>query len=400
VGTSAVTFTNQFGCDSVVTTITTLIASYDIQLTATTCDPALVGVDVQSFTSTEGCDSIVTTTTTLLPNDAVTINATTCDPSNVGTSAVTFTNQFGCDSVVTTITTLPGGQPSASVVNLTSCNAADAGTNVEIFTNQFGCDSVVTIVTTYTPISIDSIVPTDANCNGINGSAVVFMNEGQEPFTYTLTNPNGTTNLVNHPIGQLNSGTYSIEISDANNCAVTESFTIESTISGNTLEVLPANTVISLGESIQFETLPPSGIISWSPSDYLSCNDCPNPISTPDYDITYIISSDDGFGCIAYDTVIVTVNQPSIFVPSAFTPNGDGSNDILYVIDKNISELIYFRIFNRWGEEVFSTDNIYVGWDGTYKNKMQEMDIYSYDLHVITTYGRTVRMSGLISLLK
>jgi len=400
LGTVVQNLTNQSGCDSVVTTITTLTTSYDIQLTATTCDPLNVGVVVQNLTSIESCDSIVTTTTTLLPSDAITINATTCNPANVGTTIQNLTNQSGCDSVVTTITTLPGGQPSASVINLTSCNAADAGTSVEVFTNQFGCDSVVTVITNYTPISIDSIIPTDANCNGINGSAEIYMNEGQEPFTYTLSYPNGTANVVNHPIEQLNSGFYSVEISDANNCSVTESFIIITDETGNNLEVQPANSIISLGESIQFESVPPSGIISWSPSDYLSCDDCPNPISSPDYDITYIITSDDGFGCIAYDTVIITVNQPNIFVPSAFTPNGDGSNDILYVIDKNISQLIYFRIFNRWGEEVFSTDNINVGWDGLYKSTMQEMDIYTYDLHVVTTYGRKVQLSGLISLLR
>jgi hypothetical protein len=82
------------------------MTSYDIQLTATTCDPLNAGVVVQNLASIEGCDSIVTTTTTLLPSDAVTINATTCNPANVGTTVQNLLNLNGCDSVVTTITTL------------------------------------------------------------------------------------------------------------------------------------------------------------------------------------------------------------------------------------------------------------------------------------------------------
>jgi hypothetical protein len=64
VGTTVQNLLNQDGCDSVVTTITTLNASYNIQLTATTCDPLSAGVTVQNLVSIEGCDSIVTTTTT------------------------------------------------------------------------------------------------------------------------------------------------------------------------------------------------------------------------------------------------------------------------------------------------------------------------------------------------
>ena len=72
----------------------------------TSCNPADVGTSTVTLTNQVGCDSLVTTITTLLPSDAVTIIATSCDPSQTGTTSVTLPNQFGCDSVVTTITTL------------------------------------------------------------------------------------------------------------------------------------------------------------------------------------------------------------------------------------------------------------------------------------------------------
>ena len=83
-----------------------LNSSYSFTFNETSCDPADTGTVVQTLTSSQGCDSIITTITTLLPSDAVTIDETTCDPGQVGTVVQTLTNQYGCDSVVTTNTTL------------------------------------------------------------------------------------------------------------------------------------------------------------------------------------------------------------------------------------------------------------------------------------------------------
>jgi hypothetical protein len=81
---------NQFSCDSIVTTITTLLPSNAVTVNATTCNPAEVGTTVQNLLNQFGCDSIVTTNTTLLPSNAVTINATTCNPAEVGTTCSEF----------------------------------------------------------------------------------------------------------------------------------------------------------------------------------------------------------------------------------------------------------------------------------------------------------------------
>jgi gliding motility-associated-like protein len=399
VGTTVQNLLNQFGCDSIVTTITTLLPSNAVTVDATTCTPAEVGTTVQNLLNQFSCDSIVTTITTLLPSNAVTVNATTCNPAEVGTTVQNLLNQFGCDSIVTIETTLDRGQGQPLVVQQSSCNPSDTGSLILVLINQFGCDSLVILETSLASIIIN-ISTLNSNCLGLNGSATVTVSGGSEPFLFTVSNSNGVTNISNtNEINGLLTGSYAITVEDINGCSTTDSFTIEQNPL-NTLDVTPSNSVVNLGETIQFESISLAEIINWSPSDYLSCDDCPNPVSTPDFDITYIISADDGLGCLTYDTASVTVIQPSIFVPTAFTPNGDGSNDILYVIDKNIAELIYFRIFNRWGEVVFSTDNLYIGWDGSFKNKKQEMDVYSYDLHVITTYGREIQVSGLISLLQ
>jgi gliding motility-associated-like protein len=91
--------------------------------------------------------------------------------------------------------------------------------------------------------------------------------------------------------------------------------------------------------------------------------------------------------------------RPLVDVPSAFSPNGDGNNDILYVRGGAI-ERIHFRIFNRWGELVFETTDINIGWDGTYKGVEQEMEVYAYTLTAHFTNGTTAYKQGNITLLR
>lgn len=72
--------------------------------------------------------------------------------------------------------------------------------------------------------------------------------------------------------------------------------------------------------------------------------------------------------------------EASVDVPSAFSPNGDGVNDVVFVDGWGIKELVYFKIFNRWGDLVFETDDKKMGWDGTYHGVVQEQDVYIYQV--------------------
>jgi gliding motility-associated-like protein len=80
--------------------------------------------------------------------------------------------------------------------------------------------------------------------------------------------------------------------------------------------------------------------------------------------------------------------KASVDVPTAFTPNGDGINDIIYVDGWGIRKLNYFRIYNRWGELLFESNDIKIGWDGTYKGVPQNMETYVWQVSV-ETYAET-----------
>ena len=91
--------------------------------------------------------------------------------------------------------------------------------------------------------------------------------------------------------------------------------------------------------------------------------------------------------------------EPFIFVPAAFTPNGDGQNDILYVRGNPIQEL-FFAVYNRWGELVFQTTDPNIGWDGMYKGKALNSDVYGYYLEVTCVDGMEFTKQGDITILK
>lgn len=106
------------------------------------------------------------------------------------------------------------------------------------------------------------------------------------------------------------------------------------------------------------------------------------------------------FGC--KDTANAKVNSlilPLWDIPNAFTPNGDGKNDIFYVNAYGV-DLMDFRIFNRFGQVIFESANPAFGWDGTYKGVPQPMDAYAYTLLIKFSDGKQVKSSGNITLIR
>jgi gliding motility-associated-like protein len=95
---------------------------------------------------------------------------------------------------------------------------------------------------------------------------------------------------------------------------------------------------------------------------------------------------------------VVVSPQPllrsDIFVPKAWSPNRDRHNDKLFPLTVNIVELKYFRIFDRWGQLMFETNEIGSGWDGIFKNKPQVMDVYTWTLEAVGIDGVYYKRAG------
>ncbi len=162
------------------------------------------------------------------------------------------------------------------------------------------------------------------------------------------------------------------------------------------------DTTIVKGESIFFDAT--GGVkYQWQPATFLSNGDIPNPVGryTDTTRIVYNVFVESATGCTGTDDVEVrVVGQASFFVPSAFTPNGDGLNDILVPYAVGYRELKFFRIFNRFGQMVFSSETLGRGWDGYYGNKLAEVGVYYYVLSTLDRGGKEELLKGDITLLR
>ena len=143
----------------------------------------------------------------------------------------------------------------------------------------------------------------------------------------------------------------------------------------------------------------------WSPSTGLNATNIRNPIATLGNgidSIRYTIKVSTPEGCNAEDNILVRVfkTQPDIFVPTGFSPNEDGKNDVLKPIPVGIVQLNYFTIFNRWGQSIFTTKQIGSGWDGTLNGIKQPSGTYVFITEGIDYLGRKVTKKGTVVLIR
>jgi gliding motility-associated-like protein len=162
------------------------------------------------------------------------------------------------------------------------------------------------------------------------------------------------------------------------------------------------DTIIVKGESLLFDAT--GGVqYSWYPPTYLSDTTVYDPTGYfPDTGtFNYIVHVQSEFGCYGNDTIKVqVVNQAEFFVPTAFTPNGDGKNDIFKPIAAGYKKINYFMVFNRWGERVYAGDSFEEGWDGTYNGQKADLDTYFWEISFVDRFGKDGLLKGDVTLIR
>ena len=135
--------------------------------------------------------------------------------------------------------------------------------------------------------------------------------------------------------------------------------------------------------------------VLWSPATWLNSQDSYTPVFDGLADQLYTIEIKTISGCVTVDTQLVkTVRQVEIFVPTAFTPNNDGLNDILRPTLMGVKELRYFRIFNRWGQMIFDTKTERAGWDGTVNGSLMSSQVVVWMMEGIGADNKIYRRKG------
>lgn len=199
----------------------------------------------------------------------------------------------------------------------------------------------------------------------------------------------------------VNGGSYTIRLvaTPVGGCAsdpVIKTIQIFSTIAN-----AGKDTVVAIGQPFPLRGSGGGSIFNWSPATGLNDPNIANPTGILQQSQTYILTVSTPSGCATKDTVnVVVFRGPDIYVPNSFSPNDNRVNDILNFFPIGIVELKYFRIFNRWGQEVFSSTSSNKGWDGKFKGQPQDTGIFTFITQGIDFRGNLVQRKGTILLIR
>lgn len=153
------------------------------------------------------------------------------------------------------------------------------------------------------------------------------------------------------------------------------------------------------GDQIQLEAIGNSpGTYTWSPPEFLSCVNCPNPIANPDNDYSYLVTFVDLNGCVATASVAISY-ESIIYVPNTFIPDGNETNDFFRAYGGNIKTM-ELMIFNRWGELIRTLTSLEDSWDGTYNGLPSPDGTYTWKLNYTDKQERKYQLTGHVTLLR
>lgn len=238
-----------------------------------------------------------------------------------------------------------------------------------------------------------------------NGIIHYFTEQG---VNYLWSNGDSTAAITVRPIETTN---YTIRVSDTTGCGSSDAVSVFV----NPLPPVDAgenDSLLCKGLELQLNATG-ADIFSWSPPEGLSDPNSSNPTVTPTESAVYnyyLTGTDTTTGCIAFDTVTVTVEgcELTLTIPQAFTPNGDGANPYFNIFGENIDKF-EIRIFNRWGEQVYYSTNVSDicqgypcsrGWNGEHKGKAQDTGVYVYYIKASKGDATPIERKGNVTLIR
>jgi len=272
--------------------------------------------------------------------------------------------------------------------------------------NNFGCPGFDTLdVTVYQPIQItaspDAVICAKQSIDlSASGADSYIWSPSQGLSSTTIADPVATPAVTTR---------YRVVGFDGHNCFTDTAYV---SITVNPLPTLQLGPDLTLptGTIHPFTPVTTKGPIvlwQWTPGTNLSCTDCPDPSATVKTDITYHALIENIYGCTAIDSVNIRTfcEGSQVFIPNAFSPDGDGVNDILMVRAKGVEVVRSLRIFTRWGELVFEKNNFppnspAYGWDGRIRGVTAPAEVYVYTAEVTCDNLQTYTYKGNITILK
>ncbi len=193
---------------------------------------------------------------------------------------------------------------------------------------------------------------------------------------------------------------YSLYVYDNLGCPKPGVSTIKVTVEPPIIAFAGNDTSVVVGQPLRLSGTG-APLYVWNPPTGLESNTIQNPTAILYEDISYQLKAYTPEGCFGLDTIKVKVfkTAPDIFVPNAFTP-GRGSNNNFKPITPGISSLEYFRVYNRWGQLIYSTSQSGKGWDGNFAGKPQDSGTFVWMVKGTDYTGKTIAKKGTVVLIR
>lgn len=277
-------------------------------------------------------------------------------------------------STSTSITVTPTGSTSYSLIATTG-----------------SCSDTTNLYLNVSPTPTAYAGPDTTLCEG---SSITLVGSGGNAYTWS-NGVNTQNNSVSPTLSTLYSMTTSIGA-----CSDTDEVMV-------TLAPLPVittngNATILFGSSANLSATTITGAsYYWSPSNGLSCTNCQNPVANPTTTTKYFVTVVDSNGCTTLDSLIITVDIkcPELYIPTAFSPNGDGQNDVFFIRGDCFVNF-YLVIYDRWGEKIYETSDKKFEWNGTFKSKLLNTAVFTYIVNGDLLTGESVSQKGNITLIR
>jgi len=395
---------------------------------------------------------VTTVNAVCLDSAFITINALPLPIIDAGNDTITCENT----SIQLNASTASGNivWQTDATLSCTSCNDPIASplnptTYFVTVTNNSGCTSRDSVsVSFYDPLIL-------ALSNDVSICEGASANLSANPDLQVNWTPSSSLSCstCSSTLAAPNQTTTYIATADLGSCVVSDSIIIS--VDNSTPILFSNDTIVCVNEVLQLNAIANASSVNWSPNDYLSCDDCFNPVCSPSTDITYLVTTQDAVcpdsafitinvlplpiinagndttifegtnfnlnasgvlvyqwnsdttlsnftipnpiatptesryyyvtgtdenGCKAIDSIKVNIKLQcnKMYIPNTFTPNNDGINDVFAPEIFNNLESFEMLIFNRWGENIFSSNNFSLGWNGEVNNKEVEIGVYTY----------------------
>ncbi len=289
----------------------------------------------------------------------------------------------------------------------------EAGNYELTITDSKGCTTVSNQLIEAPEVLTATTELIEPTCAGDrDGRITILAAGGIPPYRYALNREafNGSSVKIG-----IRAGDYEIRVQDAKGCEFSTQVTIGEPLplavdAGEKMEMM-------LGDSLQlvaevenavgpvdlFWSAPYDGTLNCYPDSFAVCE---NPWTVAQQTTIYTVTAEDSRGCAGEASVEVTVNKArQVLVPTAFTPNGDGNNDFLLVHGVPGTEVISYKVFDRWGNLLFENGDFMIndpgaGWNGTYRSERLTSGVYVYQVTVRYLDGEEKTVSGSTTLLR